>query len=489
MDSEWRRLHPATILSVALRRIPQTIVGLVFVFGGGFQDGAWELVQLAFGVVALAPPAIVYFTGRYRLTDEQVEWRSGLLSTRRYGLPRERIQSVESSIDLVGRAFGLETLTISSAGGDGEIEIGLIDRRTAHELRAELSPTTIAAPPPGGRTEQPQPGIEAPVRPGSRRTIATLSRADLPRVIGVRATELVAALVLGLAVAAGAVIAWSQFGREALWAIIGFPVPVLVWGVTALASAIVTISFKSALYPDRIRTSKGIVGKVTTDVPLARVQGLQIKQTLMARRMGIEEISADNADASGLGALAGVLVHPLAPVGSWQQLATEVFGVELTVPAELQPIAPPSRRRRWIRAAAASVLVAGMVFVLGAAGLDAGLTQTAVVVPALAIWFSATACFGAIAELSFRNSAWAVNEQLAIFRRGPLTTTKTVLYRERVQAVEVTSTWFQRRLGLASIVIDSASPSTVARGVDLWATDTDQLALDVLFTASDSGGV
>ena len=58
-------------------------------------------------------------------------------------LPRRRIQSVDTRISVVGRVLGLESVVISSAGGEGEIRIGLIDTATADMLSTELTPDEI----------------------------------------------------------------------------------------------------------------------------------------------------------------------------------------------------------------------------------------------------------------------------------------------------------------------------------------------------------
>jgi len=59
----------------------------------------------------------------------------------------------------------------------------------------------------------------------------------------------------------------------------------------------------------------------------------------------------------------------------------------------------------------------------------------------------------------------------------------------RTQGVVIRANWFQRRLGIANIAVDTASPTVVGKGRDLYLTDAVTVANGLLGGADEGGGV
>ena len=53
----------------------------------------------------------------------------------------------------------------------------------------------------------------------------------------------------------------------------------------------------------------------------------------------------------------------------------------------------------------------------------------------------------------------------------------------------IRANWFQRRLGVANIVVDTASPTVGGTGRDLHLGDAQDVAMAVLASADRDGGV
>ena len=95
--------------------------------------------------------------------------------------------------------LGLESVVVSSAGGEGETRIGLVDTDAAERLRTELRPSAPATGDPRAAADATRPEVTAPIE------LARMSAADLPRVIGVEVGRIALLAVLGiLALAVGA---------------------------------------------------------------------------------------------------------------------------------------------------------------------------------------------------------------------------------------------------------------------------------------------
>ncbi|MDK1018296.1 MAG: PH domain-containing protein [Actinomycetota bacterium] len=481
----WQRLHPATIADDVLQRLPSVVIGLFLILTSGERDSLFELIQLVAGFGALAPVVVRYLTGRYRVGPELLQWRVGVFKKVATDMPRHRIQSVDTRINIIGRIFGLETVIVSSAGGEGEVTIGLVVNQEADRLRAELSPetvrVTVVEPVEGDSTEV----RAAPVIPET--DLAILNASDLPRVMLVNLGQLMGFVGL-VTVCAGAVIGVS-IGILRPGNLVYF-LPVLI-GVFALGAGVATkaIGFSSELYGDRIRVARGIVTRTRFEAPLARVQGVTIRCSVPARWIGTEAISVDTADVSGTSASQQTLVHPIAPVGQWKKWVPLFLGIPVPDPREFHRVAPVSLRRRWIVVGLWAVglwAIAGIVAWLliewiGRDRLVIGIAVTVGVFVPLAS--------GLVKTLGYRNERWTLGDEAVAFRRGAFTMSLVIVPRVRIQGVQIRANWFQRRLGVANILVDTASPTVVGKGRDLYLTDAATVANGLLASIDEGGGV
>ncbi|MEO1059453.1 MAG: PH domain-containing protein, partial [Actinomycetota bacterium] len=237
-SDEWRRLHPATILSDLVRRLPQVLIGVLLILNSSGGNQLIDTLQLVIGVFAIAPVIVRYVTARYCVDESLLRWREGLLRRQTVDVPRERIQSVDTRIDLIGRAFGLESVVVSSAGGDSEVNIGLVDSAAADRLRRELQRTTGAAVERGG----PLPPPSAPPR-----VLAERSGRDLLRVVATAAETGDALLgVAGIWIGVASLRALDLLGDQAFaaWVSLGAVATVILAATTASSLASRAIGFR-----------------------------------------------------------------------------------------------------------------------------------------------------------------------------------------------------------------------------------------------------
>ena len=482
----WNRLHPGTILDDALQRIPNVLIGLFLILTSGGGDAAFELIQLAIGLAAIFPVVVRYLTGRYRLDAELLQWRMGVFTKVHTDLPRHRIQSVDTRISVVGRVLGLQSVVVSSAGGEAEIRIGLIDTATADALKAELAPDAQRAvtTPAVVATDDAAPPVD-------EIELARLGASDLPRVVGVDVGRVLGIAGFGL-LAAGllAGVVSGTFGPGSLV----FWIPALLT-VVGLGRGLLTeaVGFSSQLRGDRIRVSRGILARSTFEAPLARVQGVTVKRSIIARRIGTERISVDTADVSGEGSQAAgrnqTLVHPIADHDTWRRWTPWFLRGATPDPGAFRRVAPVSLRRRWFAVARFTVVVwlaLALATWLVTPRVDAvGLVQAI----AIAVGLLVPLALGGMETLRFRNERWALGDEQVAFVGGALTTTLVGIPRMRAQGVLISANWFQRRLGVADLTVDTASPTVGGNGRDLHLADAESVAGAVLASADEGGGV
>ena len=150
----YRRVHRLTPFLRAWAFAAALATILVFNFtttllegierGAGESWSVGETAQLAGVIVAtivltLALSQLWWSRIGFRLSEDEVELRSGLITTKVRATRYNRIQAVDVIEPFAPRLFGLAAVRVEAAGGsDSAIEIGYVSRAEADELRREL---------------------------------------------------------------------------------------------------------------------------------------------------------------------------------------------------------------------------------------------------------------------------------------------------------------------------------------------------------------
>lgn len=152
----WRRLdrrmlvvHPAVDLA---KLVPVLIVIAVT---GGSTDDRWRLGgSLVLAVAVLVLGVSRWFTTTYRIGDERVELRTGLLRRHHRSVHRDRIRTADLTANPAHRLFGLAVVRVGTGrregGDDAELTLDAVRRGEAERLQALLLGEDLpgaAAPP------------------------------------------------------------------------------------------------------------------------------------------------------------------------------------------------------------------------------------------------------------------------------------------------------------------------------------------------------
>src|SRR5690606_32841391 len=114
-----RRLHPLSWLFVLVSNIKQFLLPLVVlvVFGGRGEEN-WQFIAAGIAAVGLVAAAVWrYFTYRYRIGEDSLFVRSGLLERSPRQIPFTRIHAVAVDQTLLHRAFEAAGVRLASASG------------------------------------------------------------------------------------------------------------------------------------------------------------------------------------------------------------------------------------------------------------------------------------------------------------------------------------------------------------------------------------
>uniref|UniRef100_UPI00135C94A1 PH domain-containing protein n=1 Tax=Agromyces humi TaxID=1766800 RepID=UPI00135C94A1 len=176
-DGEWHRLHPASpllrgglvfiaVLGFIIANLRERVVDMFLVlFAPDLDDGLdvqveqWQgdwandpiggivtngLVGWAVLAVALVIVAVIigfWLSWRmhtFRITDEAVEVRSGILFRSHRSARLDRIQGINVTRPLFARLFGTAKLEVSVAGQSANVQLAYLGSALADGLRADV---------------------------------------------------------------------------------------------------------------------------------------------------------------------------------------------------------------------------------------------------------------------------------------------------------------------------------------------------------------
>ena len=347
-DPEWRRLSPRMLLvhpvHELLRQLP-LLIGSV-VLGSATGNPMWSVGALAllvgFGVAR-------WFTTTYRIDDEQVQRRAGVLQRTVLSLPRNRIRSVSTDARLLHRLLGVTVVRVSTgreAKGDADFTLDAVRSDEVPELRAILLSGSLNAIP----EATPQDHVIARWQPSWLR-YSPLSFTGLAMIVA----------AFGLVYQTGAVAALedSELAREGLDAAerFGVVVTVAVAAVVVLLLSVLLSVVRSLVTfgnlvlsrrDDQLHLEHGLLRVREQTFDMRRLRGGTLRQPLLVRMFGGARLDAVMTGVDGSGEAS--LLLPPCPVATASGVLTELIGRPDVVTGDLQRHGPVATRRRWTRA-------------------------------------------------------------------------------------------------------------------------------------------
>ena len=461
-DGQEHRLHPLSWLFVLLAQLKQFVVPLaVLLFAGrGDRNDLWSLI--AVGVLVVVSLAR-YFTYRYRLRDDAIVVRSGWLHRSVREIPYARIHNVNLHQSLLHRLFGVAEVRLESAGGiKPEAQMRVLRLDQAEALEALVRQRGRAAD--GGAPATPDAAEQVP--------LLALSNGELVRLglISNRGMLVVAAAFGALAQTGDNVfgILVERWGKSALGWLSGLagehahdsPVTIAFAAGSLLLVALVLVRLLSVLLAflqyygftlreddARIRVESGLLARYRSSAKRRRIQSWSLHEGVLhrwfkRRSLRVQTASRQGGDGSqrSLKELAPVatpmhceeLIRHFLPDAGWDTLVWQ-----------------PLHRHAWWR-----IAVPGLLLVLaGSAALawrfgPVGLAALALL--PLQLWR---------ARRIAASCGYACNDRLVAWRTGWLSKRWNFAEIGKIQALRLAQSPLDRRLGMASLLLDTAGAS------------------------------
>ena len=479
-DGQWHRLHPASpllkgglalvaILGVLLANLRERFFDM-FVPGLREQgdpvdyiidNGFLGLALLAVAAVLVVLLLAFYASWRmhsFRITEEVVEVRSGILFRTNRKARLDRIQGINIVRPFFARLFGAAKVEISQAGQDANVQLSYLGSGAADGVRREILRLASGARATGSGAALP--GTPAP----GGAAVSTLDRrveeffgpdpelgsAPAESIVTIHLGRLFGSLVFHgstvfLVLAGAGIAAWVVRSGEPYALFLVLP------GAIGFASFYVrrftkTLRYTIATTPDGVRVGFGLLSTTSETLPPGRIHSVQVSQPLLWRPAGWWEVSVNRASHSTTKGAAGQSNAIILPVGNLEEV-TRVL--ELLLP-DLAGAGPESGRHSGETPAGASdvAVVPGVTALLTAGMTSPGGEDGFVNSPERAAW---------LRPFGWRRNGFAVVRGCLLLRKGGIWRQLIIVPQARLQSVSLRQGPVLRMLRLAAVHLHTVS--------------------------------
>lgn len=470
VDHEWQRLDPRMLLVHPVREVLRFLPVLIGIFVAGTASGGgppWHYLGVAIPIVL---GLLRYLTTRFRIAEGRVELARGLLNRQVTSTPLDRVRTVDLTASPIHRVLGLTMVRIGTGvGGDADsLDLDGLPTGRAHELRRELLRVSGAE-----ADSDEEHGAAAPDPP-----LVEFDRAWV-RFAPLTSTGLVVAAAVfgGLSQLLNSLDAWDDLDADTLPVPSGLAVAVSLVGVLVAVVALSVVGFVVVNGGFRLTRAagswhvrRGLLTTRETSIDEDRLAGVALGEPLALRIAGGRHLNAIvtgvDRDRHGSATLVPPSDKDVAP-----RVAAAILGSEEPLTTPLRDHGPAARRRRWTRALTPAVLLAvatGLVTATG--GPWWPLVLALVVVAGSAV----------VAADRARGLGHALVAGHVVARSGSLARRREALAVGDVIGWNLRATWFQRRVGLTTLVATTAGGGGSVTVLDLSEADAAHLAREAL---------
>ncbi|HEY8519879.1 MAG TPA: PH domain-containing protein [Gammaproteobacteria bacterium] len=470
----WRRLSAWSIAHFAARAIVENLRAVAFAAPAtyGVSQSAWQehtwAVPAGIAAAVLIAGVLNYFFFFYRLRDDFVEVRRGVLFRKELNLSFARIQNIDIEQPFYFRPLRLVTLKIDSAGSKrDEVHLAALARPDAEALRRDILARKRAL---GGDERVLDDAASAPPRAADEvcctRSLKDLVIHGLTNDRGWVAVAGVAGLIsqVDLPVSPMLEAVGLEVDRLQVTSLFGMALLVVLLVVAAWASiTLLSVAWAVVVYygftirrsGDGLRVAHGLLTRREVQVPRSRIQVFAVKQDwldyLIGRRnVVLEQVThgreLEDGDWPGL---RKKLVVPSLRIEETPPLLEEVFGVRRL---DELPFTPLSKRYFYKHAKIWSCVYAAALVVPRAA-VGAPWLYVPVV---LVLW----ALHVALLYARWRRGGLAVDGDVVVTRSGAIGVDYQVFPAIKIQELRHVQSPLMRRNGVSTLVFRTAASRT-----------------------------
>lgn len=471
----------------------------VFLLGRAQDDGLPWQIQAAIVAVPVLLGILRYFTTTYRITPEQLQLRRGLVQRATLTAPVDRVRTVDVTAPPLHRVLGLAKVQIGTGAG-APVELDGLSAEHAARLRVELlhrvrarDAAGVEGAAPVGPVDRPSAGSGDPDGPFPEPSDGRPVTAPLPEpevVLGSFQPSWIRFAPFTFSGWVTALAVWgflSQFGNDLLrraaesvpgraveahlasaawWTIAIEALLVLMVLITLLSVTAYVLGYWGYRLTRHaggtLHVARGLLTTRAVSIEEARVRGIVFGEPMLLRLVGAARLTAllTGAGATGqTGASGRAMLTPPAPEPLVRRVGADVLGTAAPLTVPLVAHGPAAQRRRYSRA-----VLSGLA-ILACVGVPAWLWN----------WYEWVLVASAMPLLTapllgahrYAALGHAVADGHLVSRSGLFPRQTDVLVLTGVIGWNVEASFFQRRVGLVTLVATTAAGEGAVRLTDV----------------------
>jgi putative membrane protein len=453
-----RRLHPWSWLFVLIQQLKSFALPIVVLLFTG-RGNSWELWGLVGAGVLVLVSLGQYFTYRFRVDEDGIVIRKGLLQKSLRHIPFQRIHNVALNQTLLHRLFKVAEVRLESAGGmQAEGEMRVLSLADAHALEQLVRSH--------GREARREATPDAPAAAPEVHTLLELPTSEVVRLglISNRGMLLVAAAFGIAAQTAGDLVGdaieyvadhaagWSKAYELGVAGSVVAAVALLVFALVALRLLSVLLAllqyhgFVLTETGRRLSAQRGLLTRLRASMPRSRIQAWSLRESLTHRWLGRQGLRVDSASMET--ANDNRSLRDLAPVATPEAMAgliRHLLPGHAWPMTQWRPLHPKAWRRQFAIPALFAFALAGLLtFLNGPWGL-AALALLPVFALRAVVWA--------------RYAGYSLEGGLVAVREGWLDKRWRFAEVRKLQSLQLAQSPFDRRHGMASLLMDTVGAS------------------------------
>jgi putative membrane protein len=468
-----RKLHPMTLLYRVFTNLPAIALPVYFAFSqGSFEN--WFYIVLSILALVFTVPMIIlnYYYFDFSIHPKEISIRSGVFSRRQRNIPVKRIQNVNIEQNFLQRILGIAKVTLETAGNaelEGQLEF--VSKKDAHDFKEliqkfqykvkyesvenknieseKISDDDIQSEPEAdGKPKDDllyEMSLKEIVYHGMTRfrpvllvvVFWLLSMAQqfyfLPQMEQINPDDI---LKYGES--------FTSDNIALLIVIFAFALLFGTWFLDILLTFNQFYRFKLFDADGKLLTDYGLLTKRHSTIPLKKLQSMTILTNPLKRKFDFFSLIIQTA---GLGAARGGSADVAIPLTKYEKLIQIAKHIrKIDIPEEFNNVSRKTIRRAFFRSLIyiAPILVA-MYFIYQP------LLWSAVLLPLSYLH----------AYLRWKIMGYFVSGDNIIIKYGYIRQKITIIPIKKIQTLSVEANIFQRRLGLATLHVDTASYSSI----------------------------
>lgn len=435
------KLSRLTIPYNALRNSSYILLAIVFTGSLPVQNLGIQsimMITLFIGILLTASfvwSFLVWKNYSYWLDEDTLRIKQGVIRKKNRKIPKKRIQNVDVTRNIIQRALGISQVKLETAGGgETEATLSYLEFDKAKELREDLKESKDEEV---GNEEKEE---DKPIYEISEKELALLSvtSVDLRKVFGLL-------FLFGFAPSFfGGYMEEAGLTMTAGTAVLLVSLALFTFVSSGVSTFLQYWGFKLYKERDNLQYERGLLNRSEGSIPLNKIQRVTLEENFLKRLIGYSSLKIDTAgyspgESMEKGSEAAI---PMAKKQRSLELANKIAGIQKP---KLQSIGENAKLRYTARYLILSALILAVLIYLETS------IYLAIEIGILLVLLSFVA-----AKQKWINKGFKAGENHCVTLNGFWNKSTNFIPYFRVQNIIETQSVLQKRLGLATVDIDTA---------------------------------